>query len=193
MMNGRRVVKRSSNRMDARTVDPRAPGHGRSENVRFGYRGDISLGSFAVFHHYQPGTTMISIKVDYKGELLCQCTHEPSGSTLMTDAPKDNFGNGSTFSPTDLCATSLLSCMVTTMGIAAKKAGFELGWCEAVVTKVMTAVHTRRIGSLPVVIRLRDEYSEDQIRVLHHAAETCPVKESLSPGIDIPIVWERSA
>ncbi len=133
---------------------------------------------------------MISIRVDYKGSLSCLCTHEPSGSVISTDAPKDNFGNGTTFSPTDLCATSLLSCMVTTMGIAAKKRGFELGWCEAQVTKVMTAVPTRRIGALPVVIRLHDEYTVEQVGVLHQAAETCPVKESLSPSIDITIAWE---
>lgn len=133
---------------------------------------------------------MVSIDVEYAGHLRCTAQHGPSGMVLTTDAPKDNMGQGAAFSPTDLCATSLLTCVVTTMGIAAKKNGFELGTCKAHVEKIMTAVPTRRIASLPVRIEVADTYTQEQQAVLLHAAETCPVKESLSPAISIPISWE---
>lgn len=133
---------------------------------------------------------MVSIDVEYAGNLRCTAQHGPSGMVITTDAPKDNMGQGAAFSPTDLCATSLLTCVVTTMGIAAKKNGFELGNCTARVEKIMTAVPTRRIASLPIRIELANTYTQEQQSVLHHAAETCPVKESLSPAITIPITWE---
>ena len=134
---------------------------------------------------------MIRIDVKYEGSLKCSLSHGPSGSEIVTDAPKDNMGEGSSFSPTDLCAASLASCMVTTMGIAAKRHGFELGDCTAVVEKHMTAVPTRRISALPVQITLlgATRYTEEQVSILHNAAATCPVKESLSPSISIPITW----
>ena len=133
---------------------------------------------------------MVTIDVEYAGDLRCTAQHGPSGMVITTDAPKDNMGQGAAFSPTDLCAASLLTCVVTTMGIAAKKNGFELGSCTARVEKIMTAVPTRRIASLPIHIELADAYSPEQQAVLQHAAETCPVKESLSPTITIPITWE---
>ncbi len=136
---------------------------------------------------------MVSIDCQYLGQLMCRLRHGPSGSELETDAPTDNMGKGSRFSPTDLCATSLLSCMVTTMGIAANKHDFVLLDCDAIVQKVMTSVPTRRIAALPVEIRLHGTYTTKQLRILHAAAESCPVKESLSPAIEISITWHESA
>ena len=136
---------------------------------------------------------MVNIDVEYIGHLRCTAQHGPSGMVITTDAPKDNMGQGATFSPTDLCATSLLTCVVTTMGIAAKRNGFELGRCKAKVEKIMTAVPTRRIAFLPIHIELAGSYTKEQREVLNHAAETCPVKESLSPAINITITWEFTA
>ncbi len=132
---------------------------------------------------------MVQIDAQYNGELLCSLTHGPSSTRMLTDAPVDNMGRGSSFSPTDLVAASLLSCMITTMGIFAKKNGFELGACTGSVKKIMTSSPTRRIAGLPVELRLETQYSDEQFRILKLAAETCPVKESLHPSIEVTIDW----
>ncbi len=133
---------------------------------------------------------MVQILLRYESELRCQLEHGPSATLLDTDAPLDNMGKGQSFSPTDLCAASLVSCIVTTMGILARKNGFELQACEASVQKIMTSVPTRRIAELPVSIQLHGQYSEEQMSILRKAAETCPVKESLSPSIVVTIDWQ---
>ncbi len=135
---------------------------------------------------------MVQIDLQYEGELRCQLNHGPSGVVLITEAPVDNMGTGLSFSPTDLCAASLVSCIVTTMGIVARKHGFELGPCEASVKKIMTSEPTRRIAELPVSLRLHSSYSAREMALLRAAAEGCPVKESLSPTIVIGIDWQLS-
>src|SRR5271168_3260654 len=95
---------------------------------------------------------MVEIAIVYKGELRCVATHQPSNTALMTDAPKDNHGKGESFSPTDLVATALGTCMLTIMGIAAQTMQVDLTGTKVVVHKEMVAQPTRRIGKLTVKI-----------------------------------------
>src|SRR4051794_5548367 len=96
---------------------------------------------------------MVEISISYNGGLNCEAIHGPSQSPLETDAPPDNLGKGEFFSPTDLCATSLGTCMVTTMAIYAEKKGFEFpSGAKLVVRKIMTATPPRKIARLEVDI-----------------------------------------
>lgn len=126
----------------------------------------------------------------YTGELNCQLTHGPSGSVIETDAPKDNHGRGAAFSPTDLAAASLASCVVTTMAIAAKlKLGFDIPGVRWEVTKEMSADAPRRIVRLATQVWLPFPKSKDPQGVLEKAALNCPMHHSLSPAIDRPITF----
>ena len=97
---------------------------------------------------------MVQTIVTYTGELGCTAAHGPSGRTLQTDAPKDNNGKGESFSPTDLVATALGTCMLTVMGIAARRLGVDMTGAKATVDKGMVADPLRRIGRLSVQIRI---------------------------------------
>jgi len=134
---------------------------------------------------------MVKIKVEYLGNLRTECTHLESGAKIITDAPKDNEGKGEAFSPTDLLAASLASCMLTLMGIAARKHGFDFSEASAEVEKQMTAVPTRRIGK--VIVRIRCPHlPSPQIREkLEQAALQCPVHTSLHPDVlkEVDFVW----
>ena len=136
---------------------------------------------------------MVEIYVRYEGGLHCAARHAPSGSTLATDAPVDNHGRGETFSPTDLAATALGTCMLTVMGILAKKRGWDIDGLDAHIVKEMTASPPRRIERLRVTIdapaHVADRLSEEARSELEHAAHTCPVRLSLHPQIDVPLVF----
>ena len=97
---------------------------------------------------------MVKITGTYEGELHCTARHEPSGNTLVTDAPRDNQGRGEAFSPTDLVATAFATCIATTMAIMARKHGHELGALRYEVTKEMTATPPRSIARLAATIWL---------------------------------------
>jgi len=129
------------------------------------------------------------MKILYQGHLHTQSTHE-SGAVLETDAPKDNHGKGECFSPTDLLAVSLGTCMLTLMGITAEKLGLDLKGATAEVEKEM-ASSPRRIGRLVVRIRSRLSPNPEERVKLEQAALGCPVKASLHPDIklDIDFVW----
>src|SRR6476661_6155928 len=99
---------------------------------------------------YNPG--MVEIKSVYEGQLHCNATHGPSGAVLATDAPKDNMGKGEAFSPTDLVATALGTCMLTTMGIVAQRNNIDITGARVRVTKEMVSQPTRRIGKIGVEI-----------------------------------------
>ena len=141
---------------------------------------------------------MVSIHTVYEGQLHCQATHGPSSTTLTTDAPVDNQGKGESFSPTDLVATALGACMVTIMGIAANRHGWNLTGTTVDVEKRMIAEPTRRIGKLEVVIRIPARQSGDadggwgaeQRSALEAAALACPVHASLHPDINIPVRFD---
>jgi putative redox protein len=132
---------------------------------------------------------MVQIDVEYEGKLRCSAKHEPSGATLLTDAPKDNQGNGEAFSPTDLVATALGTCIVTTMGIVAKRLNVELAGARLRVQKEMIATPTRRIAKLTVEFHGPGHVTEDQRRQLEAVGRACPVYKSLHPDIQTPITF----
>lgn len=130
---------------------------------------------------------MVEINIAYQGELRCEAIHQPSGTTLMTDAPKDNHGLGESFSPTDLVATALGACMLTIMGISAKMMRVDLQGAKVVVRKEMVAKPIRRIAMLSVTIHVPVVLDESQKQTLIKAAMTCPVHQSLHPEVQMPI------
>jgi putative redox protein len=130
-------------------------------------------------------------KVIYQGELRTEATHLRSGIDIITDAPPDNQGRGEAFSPTDLCATSLASCMMTIMGISARNRGLDISGTVAEVNKIMAA-DPRRISRIEVTLHIPDRgFSETDRKVLETAGRTCPVALSLHPDIeqDIRFMW----
>ena len=126
----------------------------------------------------------------YKGGLNCELTHGPSGQVIETDAPKDNQGRGAAFSPTDLTAASLASCMVTTMAITAKlRLNTDIPDIRWEVTKEMSADKPRRIVRLSVEIWLPFSKAKDPEGLLEHAAHNCPVAQSLHPSVEKPVTF----
>ena len=126
---------------------------------------------------------MVTITAEYLGDLRCRAVHQPSGAVLETDAPKDNQGRGEAFSPTDLCATALLTCMATIMGIQARTLGYDLIGLKMEVRKEMTPAPPRRIARLEVIFSF-PRPADEALRVrLQRAAETCPVHRSLHPDV----------
>jgi putative redox protein len=133
---------------------------------------------------------MVAIEVKYEGDLHCKAVHGPSSTALNTDAPKDNQGRGESFSPTDLVATALGSCVLTTMGIMARTLNIDISGATARVEKVMTAEGPRRIRSLSAKIRVPHSLSAEDRLKLERAAHTCPVHRSLHPDVEAPIEFE---
>ena len=132
---------------------------------------------------------MIEIKVDYEGDLHCSNTHQPSGTSFGTDAPVDNNGRGETFSPTDLVASALGSCMATVMGIVAKPKEIALEGMVIKVGKHMSADLPRRIAKLEVTIEMPLTANHPDKALLENAALSCPVHQSLHSDIEVPITW----
>ncbi|HEY1628340.1 MAG TPA: OsmC family protein [Tepidisphaeraceae bacterium] len=128
---------------------------------------------------------MVEIDLTYDGELRCTAVHGPSGTLILTDAPTDNLGKGQAFSPTDLLAASLGTCILTTMAIVADRIGVELKGAKAHVTKEMITQPTRRIGRLTVRIDLPISPTPEQRQRLEAAGAHCPVKKSLSPEVQV--------
>jgi putative redox protein len=134
---------------------------------------------------------MVSIQLEYEGDLHCRAVHGPSGTVLATDAPKDNQGRGESFSPTDLVATALGSCILTVMGILARTLEIDLAGTTATVGKEMMSAPVRRIQRLSVKINVPHQVSAENKLKLERAAHTCPVHQSLHPDVEKPIefVW----
>ena len=130
---------------------------------------------------------MVAIQLEYQGELSCKAVHGPSGSILNTDAPKDNQGRGGAFSPTDLVATALATCIATTMAIVARRHGVELAGLRYEVTKEMTTEGPRRIARLAVQLWLPAAARQVPEGLLEKAAHGCPVNQSLGAGVEHPI------
>ena len=127
---------------------------------------------------------MVTVETIYSGELRTEATHLRSGTKLTTDAPVDNQGKGEYFSPTDLVATALGSCMVTVMGIAARTHNFSIDGAKLVITKVMTQEPPRRIGEIIVELTFPAmNYSEKEKKILEYVVKTCPVALSLHPDV----------
>lgn len=126
---------------------------------------------------------MATVESKYLGELRCESTHIQSGSGLLTDAPSDNQGKGEAFSPTDLLATSLGTCMVTTMAIVAGKNNIAFEGAEASVTKIMAA-EPRRVAEIKIDLKFTENsYTDKEKQILEKAALTCPVAVSLHPDL----------
>ena len=132
---------------------------------------------------------MTQINSSYSGDLRCAPLHAPSGSALETDAPTDNQGKGERFSPTDLVATALSTCILTIMGIVAERHDWNLKGCTARVEKVMTSEAPRKIAQLEVWIELPAHLDEKARKILRKAAENCPVKLSLEGAVAMQLHW----
>jgi uncharacterized OsmC-like protein len=135
---------------------------------------------------------MLTSRVTYTGELRTEAVHLQSGSVIHTDAPKDNFGKGEAFSPTDLLATSLASCMISIMGIVSRRENTTpIDGAIAEVQKVMYA-DPRRVGEVHVkIVFPKNNFSEKEKKIYENAAHTCPVAKSLHPDIKqvVEFVW----
>lgn len=126
---------------------------------------------------------METIRLTYLGELRTEATHVKSGVKIITDAPPDNQGKGESFSPTDLLATSLGTCMVTLMGIKARDLNLDLKGMNVRVTKVM-ASDPRRVGEVIIEIDFPvNSFSEKEKILLERTAMTCPVSKSVHPDL----------
>jgi putative redox protein len=132
---------------------------------------------------------MITIETKYLGELRTEAKHIRSGKILITDAPVDNKGRGEAFSPTDLLATSLGSCAMTIIGIAAQTHGFNVDGTEIRITKIM-ADNPRRVGEVVVEFDFpKNNYSSKEKAIIENAAKTCPVAKSLHPELIQTLVF----
>lgn len=134
---------------------------------------------------------MVEITGIYEGEKHCQLTHGPSKNSIFTDAPKDNNGRGEAFSPTDLLAASLGSCMMTVMGIYADNHGIDLTGSSFKVVKEMQA-SPRKVSTLTIEIKMPEALSTKDREILERIADTCPVKLSLHPDLKIPLSFDYS-
>jgi putative redox protein len=135
---------------------------------------------------------MPTIKTTYLGDLRTEAIHLQSGTRIITDAPTDNTGKGEAFSPTDLVAASLGSCIITTMGIVARRESIELTNGELTITKVMSKDAPRRIVRIEVDIMMppSEAYSEAFRAKMEYTAQTCPVALSLHPDLEQVIRFE---
>lgn len=126
---------------------------------------------------------METIKIHYPGNLRTQATHVASGVEIITDAPLDNHGKGESFSPTDLLCSSLGSCMLTLMAIAANTHSIDLVGTDVSITKIM-ASNPRKVGEIKLTIYFpKNNYSDKEKRILELAALTCPVYLSLHDSV----------
>lgn len=125
---------------------------------------------------------MTSSKVTYQGDLRTTAIHLQSNNEIITDAPVDNQGKGEAFSPTDLLATSLASCMLTIIGIKACDMDIDIAGATAEVTKVMSA-DPRRVSEVHVAITFNKQLDEKTQKIFYNTALTCPVAKSIHPDI----------
>ncbi len=131
----------------------------------------------------------VEITGQYVGQLGVVATHGPSQAKLTTDAPTDNGGKGESFSPTDLVATALGTCVLTILGLVSERHEIDLTGSTVHVTKEMVTSPVRRIGGLKTVVTIPpDRVADAAMRErLETAAGKCPVHKSLHPDIDAPI------
>ena len=135
---------------------------------------------------------MVEVTIDYTGNLHCDATHGPSHSKISTDAPTDNKGKGESFSPTDLVATALGTCMSTILAMAAEEHGLNVKGMKVKVEKEMSKDAPRRIVGLPSEVHIPLPASTPQRALLENAALNCPVHKSLPPEIErsMKFFWE---
>ena len=133
---------------------------------------------------------MVKMDMIYEGNLRCRLTHGPSGSVLLTDAPTDNMGKGEAFSPTDLLAAALGSCMLTTMAIAAQKNNVELKGTTVHVEKEMVTAPVRRVGKVTVLFKMAKGIDKTKRALLEQAGLNCPVNKSIGAEVETPTRFE---
>ena len=132
---------------------------------------------------------MVKVSAEYNGGLRCRVVHGPSGTVVETDAPVDNMGKGERFSPTDLVATALASCILTTMAIVAERDGHSIEGATATAEKEMTTA-PRRIGTLTVKITLPASVPTAYRPKLEAISHACPVHRSLHPDVKVPVEFQ---
>ncbi len=130
---------------------------------------------------------MVEINIEYQGQLHCEAMHGPSSCKLSTDAPVDNCGRGESFSPTDLVATALGTCVATIMGIYADRHDLNLEGMTVKVEKHMSTDLPRRIARLPVHINVPVALEDKHRKSIENAASHCPVHQSLRADIEAPL------
>ncbi|HFK5569848.1 osmotically inducible protein OsmC [Elizabethkingia meningoseptica] len=121
-------------------------------------------------------------KITYTGNLRCESEHLQSGNSIITDAPTDNHGQGAAFSPTDLCATSLGQCMLTTIAILGKSKNINIEGATCDITKIMNPA-PRKIAEIVCDLKFPSDYSDEEKQFIEHTALNCPVALSLHPDI----------
>ena len=131
---------------------------------------------------------MHQIIVEYEGDLRTRAKHLKSGNEIVTDAPIDNHGKGEAFSPTDLAATALASCILTIMGIVGERKGLDLRETHSEITKIM-GENPRRISEIHVQIYFKMDFSETDRKILEKAAHSCPVHQSLHQDLKKEIIF----
>ena len=133
----------------------------------------------------------VEIEIIYESNLHCKAIHGPSKQSLNTEAPVDNGGKGEFFSPTDLVATALGTCMLTIMGIVAKRNSLDLEGAKLQMVKEMTSDPVRRIGALKATITMPKDkvFSASDRAKLEQAAKTCPVRQSLHPDTRLEVTF----
>ena len=132
---------------------------------------------------------MVEIKLSYEGDLHCSAIHLPSGNSLVTDAPLDNNGLGQAFSPTDLLATALGSCMATVIGILAKRKQLAVEGMTINVRKFMSEEAPRRVKRLELDLQIPLPGSHPDRKLFESAAHGCPVHHSIHPDIEVVMNW----
>ena len=132
---------------------------------------------------------MVRIEASYDGNLRCTATHEPSGKQLITDAPVDNKGKGESFSPTDLLATSMLTCIMTIVAIRADSKGIDVSSMSGSVEKTMAA-NPRRVAKLEVVVSLPSDMTIEDRSWLITEGCNCPVCVSVSETMEVDVTFQ---
>jgi putative redox protein len=132
---------------------------------------------------------MNTIHTRYIGDLRTKAMHVKSGNELITDAPADNKGRGEAFSPTDLLAASLGSCMITIAGMAAQEHGFSIDGTTIDITKIM-ASNPRRVAEVIVELHFpKNNFTEKQKKTIQVACLNCPVAKSLHPDLKQTVLF----
>ena len=134
----------------------------------------------------------MKISCIYLGDLHTEAKHYLSGSVIHTDAPKDHDGEGTDFAPTDLLASSLGTCLITIMGIEAKRRGWDLGKIKIDVYKIMTSEGPRKIKTLILEIFMPSELDYEKYKILQRTALDCPVKLNLEESVEIKLNWHQT-
>ena len=135
----------------------------------------------------------VQIEMIYDGQLRTTAKHGPSGNSVITDAPVDNHGRGESFSPTDLVATALGTCMATVMGIFAERHAIDLRGMRVTVKKEMVQEPVRRIGRLTTEIFVPLAAEHPHRAALERVVHSCPVHQSLHPDVEKPVTFHWQA